>query len=380
MEANTRKSVYDLLLRMEKGAYSPIILNTELQKHKSGKSFITALFYGVIERRLTLDHIIKLFAASEPDISARILLRMAIYQIMFMDSVPEHSAVNESVELAQKRSKGYINGILRNFLRSDGDFIKEADLSVKYSCPQWLIDKWQREYGEEATLQILRTSLGKPPEFVRGELPCRDGTTAQPLRQDDSSYKACELLDPQPSDVILDVCAAPGGKSFTLAKLMNKENNAENITGRIISCDINRKKLNYVEKTAGKLGLFIIETCVNDAKVFNPDFPIADKVLCDVPCSGLGVIRRKPEIKYKNPADFDGLPAVQAEILATSSRYVKDSGMLMYSTCTLSRAENDDVVAEFLEKHPKFELAGKRTTIPEENGGDGFFTALMRKT
>jgi 16S rRNA (cytosine967-C5)-methyltransferase len=369
-----RKAVYNLLSRIEKGAYSQIILDSELKKHedKAFASFITALFYGVIERRLTLDYIIDRLADSPPDSNTRILLRMALYQLMFMDSVPDSAAVNESVELAPKRSKGYINAILRNFLRKKGDFsLENADLSVKYSCPQWLIDKWTCEYGGEACLQILRTSLGKPPEFIVGH-DAPGVPSGKSYVQDLSSQKACELLNPQENDIILDLCAAPGGKSFTIARLTNN-------TGRIISCDINSKKIELMDKTAKKLGLFTIETHVNNAKEFNPDFPLADKVLCDVPCSGLGVIRRKPEIKYKNPEDFAGLPEIQRQILEVSARYVKSGGYLMYSTCTLSRAENDSVADAFIAENSGFELIEKQTTIPSEDGGDGFFVALFKK-
>ncbi|MCL1788933.1 MAG: 16S rRNA (cytosine(967)-C(5))-methyltransferase RsmB [Oscillospiraceae bacterium] len=368
-KTNPRKSVCNLLLRMEKGAYSPIILDGELKSRDyddRDKAFVTALFYGVTERRLTLDYIINKFTASKPpEQETRTLLRMALYQILFMDSVPESAAVNESVELAQKRAKGYVNAVLRNFLRNGKDLINEeltANLSLKFSCPEWLIEKWQSEYGEEALLQILETSLKKPPTFER------DGYI-----QDLSCREACEHLNPQSGETIIDLCAAPGGKSFTIAQLMNN-------TGRIISCDINRKKLAIVANGAKKLCLSIIETHVNDAKVFNPEFPAADRVLCDVPCSGLGVIRRKPEIKYKNPADFDGLPAVQLQILKTGAMYVKESGTLMYSTCTLSRAENDDVVERFITRYKQFDLIDKKTVIPSENGGDGFFTALFKKT
>ncbi|MCL1866040.1 MAG: class I SAM-dependent methyltransferase [Oscillospiraceae bacterium] len=391
---NNRKSVYDLLLRMEKGAYSKIILDIESKKYENlpqDKKFIAALFYGVIERQLTLDYIIGKLSELNPDPPTRILLRMALYQILFMNSVPDSAAVNQSVELAQKRSKGYVNAVLRNFLRQNAekDFLTEInasdDLSVKYSCPDWLIDKWQSEYGEESTLQILRTSLLKPPTFEK------DG-----IVQDLSSRQACELLDPQPGETILDVCAAPGGKSFTIAKMMKN-------TGRVVSCDINRKKLSLLEKKAKQMELFTIEAKANDAKVYNPKLLeinnpdlislieprildhtkmqefYADRVLCDVPCSGLGVIRRKPEIKYKNPADFEGLPTVQSQILWTSAKYVKQGGVLMYSTCTLSRRENDEVVDGFVEKSPDFTLMTKKTVIPSEDGGDGFFTAVLTR-
>jgi 16S rRNA (cytosine967-C5)-methyltransferase len=346
---------------MDKGGYSSIVLDNALKSHSHDKGFVTAVFYGVIERRLTLDFVIDKFAQSKPDALVRALLRMALYELMFMDS-EGYAVVNEIVELTPRRGKSYVNAILRNFLRSNRDLLEKADLSVKYSCPQWLIDKWDAEYGEEATLRILGTSIGKPPVFERG------GYT-----QDKSSYEACEGLCPQSGETILDLCAAPGGKSFTIARLMNNR-------GRVISCDINRKKLKVVADGAKRLGLTIIETHENDGKVFNASFPKCDKVVCDVPCSGLGVIRRKPEIKYKPAEEFAKLPQIQLEILQMGSRYVKSGGVLMYSTCTLSRKENDDVVESFLAAENGFVLERKDTTIPSEDGGDGFFVAYLRRT
>ena len=360
---NPRKTVYTLLLRMEKGAYSPILLNNALSEKniiQRDKAFITALFYGVIERKLTIDYVIAKHAAKKPDTETLVILRMALYQIMYMNSVPDSAAVNEAVNLAPSRSKGYVNAILRNILREKTS-PKFDGLSVEYSCPQWLIDKWTSEYGAENTLQILQTSLQKPPIFERNG-----------YIQDESSYKACVLLAPKEGETILDLCAAPGGKSFTLARLMEN-------TGRIISCDINKNKLALVERTARKLGFSIIETRVNDGKVFNSALPKADRVLCDVPCSGLGVIRRKPEIKYKSESEFEKLPQIQLQILKTSANYVKDGGFLMYSTCTLSKAENDDVVSAFANGNSDFELIEKKTSFPEKNGGDGFFAALFCK-
>jgi 16S rRNA (cytosine967-C5)-methyltransferase len=291
---------------------------------------------------------------------------MSVYELMFLLCGNKHHAVvNEAVELAPKRAKGFVNAVLRNFLRFDKDCLDReirGDLSLEYSCPQWLIRKWQGEYSEDATLAILQTSLLTAPKFERGGYV-----------QDKSSYDACAGLNPKSGEVVLDLCAAPGGKSLTIARLMHD-------TGRVISCDINAKKLNLLAKSAEKLELGVIETRVNDAKVFNPDFPPCDKVVCDVPCSGLGVIRRKPEIKYKPPEEFEALPEIQLAILRTGSRYVKVGGVLMYSTCTLSRAENDDVVAAFLTADSHFELMTSHTTIPTEDGGDGFFVAYLKRT
>jgi len=359
-----RRTVLDLLLRMDKGGYSPILLNNALKQssqapqNSQNKSAVTTLFYGVLERRLTLDYVIAKLASGNPDALVRAVLRMGLYELMFM-SGEQYAVVNETVNIAPKRAKGYVNAILRGYIRKPVDF-ENAGLSVKYSCPQWLADKWQKEYGEESALQILRTSLEKPPIFDR------DGYV-----QDESSYQACVSLNPQAGEIILDLCAAPGGKSLTTARLMNN-------TGRVIACDINANKLKLVSAAAQRLGIGIIETLVNDAKVFNASLPQADKVICDVPCSGLGVIRRKPEIKYKPESEFVTLPEIQLQILQTSSKYAKS--ILMYSTCTLSRAENDDVVDAFLAANSNtFELVEKRTTIPSKDGGDGFFVAYLKR-
>ncbi|MDR0222155.1 MAG: methyltransferase domain-containing protein [Oscillospiraceae bacterium] len=391
-----RKSVYDLLLRMEKGkAYSRLALGAELSRAGFGErdgAFVSALFYGVLERRITLDYIIGKFsrvALGEMDAEAAALLRMALYQILFMDCVPESAAVNESVRLAPHKIKPFVNAVARNFLRAGGDFPNGEDLSlsVKYSCPEWLVKKWFAEYGEEAAEKILRSSLNRPPLHVRSnvlkypDLPVSArlpsfsaaGANADKFHvQDISSQKVCEMLAPKSGETVIDVCAAPGGKSFTLAQLMNNE-------GRLVACDIRAERLPLIREGAKRLGLSVIETLQNDGRRFNPDMPAADRVLCDVPCSGLGVIRRKPEIKYKPPDSFAGLPETQKSILATSSRYVKSGGILMYSTCALSKAENEEVVRDFLERSGNFKLAEERTFIPDETGGDGFFAAIMEK-
>jgi len=257
---------------------------------------------------------------------------------------------------------------LRGFLRGDREFLENAPLNIKYSCPEWLIQMWQCYYGEEKTLQILETSLEEPPVFKR----------VSPFDpelfhiQDLSSQKACELLNPQPGETVLDLCAAPGGKSFTIAELMNNK-------GRVISCDINPKRLKLIEKGAKDLGLTIIETLQNDARIHNPDISAADKVLCDVPCSGLGVIRRKPEIKYKRRDQITELPKIQSEILEISANYVKQGGTLMYSTCALCKDENERIAESFLAGRDDFTLESMNTEFPSKDGGDGFFTAVMRK-
>lgn len=429
---NTRKIVAELLLKMEEGgAYSKIALDSAFEQYElgeRGKSFAAALFYGVLERRMTLDYIIRAYSSKEFDSlekSAVCLLRMGLYQLLYMDSVPESAAVNETVSLASARQKGFINAILRGFVRDGckidyGDLSGDARLSVEYSCPKWIVKMWRNRFGEERTLGLLKSSLGRPPLFLRvNTLKCNadelistlaeDGIKAKRNEllpdcvelmrgspdccsaywrglfhvQDISSQLCCKILGAQPGETVLDMCAAPGGKSFTTAQYMNNK-------GRLLSFDLHENKLSLIKSGAKRLGISIISAQQNDASVFNNDIPQADRVLCDVVCSGLGVIRRKPEIKYKPKAEIMTLPPIQSEILETAKRYVKRGGRLVYSTCTLNEAENEAVVKNFLENNPDFapdeikigindDGGFYRSFFPETTGGDGFFAASLKR-
>lgn len=436
--ADARATVVKLLLKMESGSsYSNILLDSALNESglsERDKAFAAALFYGVTERKMTLDFIIGQYCTAElsslkPEVRA--ILRCGIYQIMYMKSVPDSAAVNESVKLCKKMKQfgaaGLVNGLLRNFLRSD----KRVDysglnsverLAMEYSAPQWIARKFLEEYGEENAKKALKASVGAPPVYARvNTVKVSDSELVDALRkegvtaeqnprlagcvriektgnleklaafrsglfhiQDVSSQLCCHTLRPIVNETVLDICAAPGGKSFTLAELMGNG-------GRVIAMDLYEQRVGLIEKGAARLGLRIVEGRVNNASRFNEELPMADRVLCDVPCSGLGVIRRKPEIKYKDESEFEELPRLQKAILDVSAGYVKIGGTLVYSTCTLSRAENDEVAQEFVESHPEFspivqpipyadaESSYKRTFFPEEDGGDGFFTASFRR-
>lgn len=436
--ADARLTAAKLLLKMESSdAYSNILLDSALSGSELSdrdKAFAAALFYGVTERRITLDYIIRINSKipfEKLDEAAVQILRMGLYQLLYMPSVPESAAVNESVKLCKKlkvfSAQGFVNGMLRGFIRggkriSYRGLDAAQRLSVEYSCPQWLTEKLTEEYGNDKAAAALRASVGKPPVYARvnrtktnAEKLCRllksEGISAESYSgidgcillaktgeleksrsfreglfhvQDISSQLCCLTLRPVVNETVLDMCAAPGGKSFTMAELMENR-------GRVVSMDLHDMRVGLIEDGAARLGLSIIEARRNDALKFNPDLPMADRVLCDVPCSGYGVIRRKPEIKYKNKSEADGLPEIQREILEVSSRYVKVGGTLVYSTCTLSRAENDDVAEAFLAAHPEFspivqpvpfsgaQNSYKRTYFPDENGGDGFFTASFRR-
>lgn len=433
-----RLTVVKMLLKMDSSdSYSNLLLDAAFNDSDLSdrdKAFAAALFYGVLERRLTLDYIIEKnskipFNKLEPEAVA--VLRTGLYQLLYMPSVPESAAVNESVKLCKQlkcfSAQGFVNGMLRGFIRSGKKIsylgvTPEKRLSVEYSCPEWLTEKLLREYGTEFTVKALKASVGKPPfyarvntlktttekllkELSRCKIPAsaypglenciklgRSGDIEKcpPFRQglfhvqDVSSQLCCLTLRPVVNETVLDVCAAPGGKSFTLAELMGNN-------GRLYSMDLHDMRVGLIEDGAARLGIKIITALQNDAAKFNPELPKADRVLCDVPCSGLGVIRRKPEIKYKKPEEFAGLPDIQYQIMETSTGYVKPGGTLVYSTCTLSKAENNDVAERFAAAHPEFApivqpvpFAGAagdsmRTYCPDENGGDGFFTASFRR-
>lgn len=435
--ADPRLTVVKMLMKMESSeAYSNLLLDhafNEAELSDRDKAFAAALFYGVLERRLTLDHVIRTnskIAFEKLDKAAVQILRTGLYQLLYMPSVPESAAVNESVKMCKKlkcfSAQGFVNGMLRSFIRS-GKKISylgispEKRLSVEYSCPEWLTEKFISEYGMDFAVRALKASVGKPPVYARvnilrtttdkviaelakhrikaapypGLVNCirlekaGDIEKCAPFRQglfhvqDISSQLCCLTLRPVVNETVLDVCAAPGGKSFTLAELMGNN-------GKLYSMDLHDMRVGLIEDGAARLGIKIITTMQNDASKFNGALPQADRVLCDVPCSGFGVIRRKPEIKYKPPEEFAGLPEIQYQILETSARYVKSGGTLVYSTCTLSRAENDDVADRFAAAHPEFmpivqpvplSAPGdyKRTYCPDENGGDGFFTASFRR-
>lgn len=432
---NSRKVVLKLLTKIDKNSsYSNILLDDGLAKSNlslQDKKFAAALFYGVLERKITLDAVIKKYSNRPSDklnVEILNLLRMGVYQLCYMDSVPDSAAVDECVKLAKANRNpavsGFVNGLLRSFIRDDKSIPKGKNeienLSIEYSCPEWLVKKWNDEYGDKITLSMLKTSLGQAPTTIKvNEIKCSAADLFKELSscgigcevnpnalsamnifssgsvesleqykkgffhvQDISSQLCCDAVDPKEGDTVLDICSAPGGKTFTLAEMMNNK-------GRVFAFDLHENRVKLIRQGAERLGLTCVSANINNGKVFNELLSPADRVLCDVPCSGLGVIRRKPEIKYKNPDDFKNLPEIQYEILNTSSKYVKKGGVLVYSTCTLSRVENDCVIDKFLENHKDFgpcmldenifgkDCGFKVTITPDKFNSDGFFIAKL---
>ena len=424
------------LLRVSSGGFSNIVLDSMLGEAKldqRDKAFASALFYGVLERRITIDILIRRYSAIPPeklDPEAAEVLRMGFYQLLYMNSVPDNAAVNESVELIKElgcpKASGFVNGILRAFVRNgkNADFSRLPGiewLSAEYSAPLWLCKKWCLEFGPQRTQRALRACLGAPPIYARVntvkadahavcEALSTEGASAKPAEifqnaiiiespalqntkayrdglfhvQDISSQFCTAALGAKPGDRVLDVCAAPGGKTFTVAEIMENR-------GEVVACDLHAKRAKLVKTGGERLGLGIITARANDATVYDESFGKFDKVLCDVPCSGLGVIRRKPEIRFKKPEDLQSLPKIQYRIAAASAKYLKEGGVLVYSTCTLSRDENENVVKQLMEREgllpeklpeelQKYSADGYSVTLlPGEINSDGFYFARLRK-
>ena len=423
---NNRKTAYQTLLDVEsKKAYSNIALNHKIAVNKpSTPAFVRELVYGVLERKLTLDYYIDqlltegIESLKTPEIT---ILRMGIYQLGYMEKVPEYAAVSECVDLAKKYCKGragLINGVLREYQNKkiyltlparDEDEVKY--LSIKYSYAPWIIELWLKYYSMTFVEQLLEAGNQTPPLTVRANwlkirkedlkkafrergFEVEDGKIAQNALnvkgskvldselyryglftpQDESSMLVSEKIGVKQGDLVMDVCAAPGGKTTAIAERMNN-------TGKIIASDIYRRKLDLVDKEALRLGITNIETRSWDAtRVDSTMVKKADRVLVDAPCSGLGVVRRKPEIKYRELSeDIMMMPKKQADILSASSSYVKPGGTLVYSTCTINPEENEKIIDQFLKRNRDFEKVERTLLLPNVNGTDGFFICVMKR-
>ena len=427
---NERKVLVSSLLKAEKNGYSNIVLDNVLNESDLdflGKAFVTIAFYGVLERKITIDYILNKFlkkpmSKTPPYTSA--VLRSGAYQILFMNKIPNSAACNEAVKLIKKSKErgnvGLVNAVLRNLCKETTyDLLKNIEnQSVKYSVENWLYDRLVSEYTKEKIDSFFENALLVPPIFIRINLlkenafelilkeleeigakiistDIDDFYAVEGIKnveklnsfksglffvQDYSSRLAVLALSAKPNERILDCCAAPGGKTFSIAIDMQN-------TGEVISLDIHSHRVKLISDGAKRLSLENVKADVNDAAVFNKDLGLFDRVICDVPCSGFGVIRRKPEIKYKSEVECAGLPEIQKNILDVASRYVKSGGRLVYSTCTLLKEENDEVVKSFLSKNKEFKLvspfndetAKTFTFMPPDDLGDGFFVAVMER-
>lgn len=420
------KILYDVAVN---GAYSNVALAQTLRQEKFSdldRKFCTELVYGAVKAGASLDwKISKYLNRPLAKVDAKILavLRVGMYQIFFLDRVPNSAAVNESVELSKKfcgiGASKFVNGVLRSAVREPhkSDFPTGDDvesLALRTFHPVWLVKLFVEEFGLDATKQLLAFDNTDPPlclrvnrlkttrekildalnkiglqaepsTFAPEGIICRGHSALdkfQPLRagfcqvQDESSMTAARLLNPMAGEFVIDACAAPGGKTTHLAELMDNR-------GRIVAADIYETKLEHVKLNAERLGIKIIEPLLIDARELGDKFPAqADKVLVDAPCSGLGVLRRKADLRWRKTLDeLKALPTLQSEILSSAAKTLKRGGALVYSTCTITRRENQEVVEKFLAEHSDFELIEMKTFLPHVTGTDGFFAAkLIRKS
>ncbi|SHH51461.1 16S rRNA (cytosine(967)-C(5))-methyltransferase RsmB [Clostridium intestinale] len=436
---NSRKIALKVLDEvLNKGAYSNLALNNAFKDaslEQKDRGFITEIVYGTIKYKESIDSIISLYVKDVNKIDRRVIniLRSSIYQLKYLDKVPEYAAVNEAVGIAKKFSLStskFVNGVLRNFIRNldkEPEFKKlNSKLAFKYSFPLWMVDFFISQYGNEKAEEIL-IGLNMTPKLtvrvnnLKGDyqevfdslkekgykvsegyaspeaISIDRGSSIENneffkegklIVQDESAMLVSPLLDLEENMTVMDLCAAPGGKSTHIAELLNNK-------GKVLSFDIHKNKLSLIRENAKRLGISIIDARQQDATKLNEDLVnTADRILLDVPCSGLGIIRKKPEIKYqKTIKDLKDIRDIQIDIMENAWSYLKSGGVMVYSTCTLNKEENEYNVKEFLRKHENCEVEkifignlpnfiynedGTLTILPNEFM-DGFYMAKLKK-
>ena len=423
-EMNVRELALEVLLEIEKGEKSHLILRSVLEKYqyltKQERAFLTRVTEGTVERRLELDYIINQYSKvkvkkMKPVI--RNLLCLAVYQMKYMDNVPDSAACNEAVKLAVKRGfgnlRGFVNGVLRNIARNL-DHIEYPEkeqtipyLSVMYSMPEWIVKMWVSDYGREKTEEILQNFYIERPTTIRinenqiSKMALIDKLEREGVKveehpflqsallisnydylgaldsflegdfqvQDAASIQVAESAGIKEDDYIIDVCAAPGGKALHAAQILNG-------TGFVEARDLTEYKVSLIRENIWRMGFTNIEAVQQDATIYDEASEAkADVVIADLPCSGLGVLAKKTDLKYKmTPEKEKEVAELQRQILKTVHRYVKPGGTLIYSTCTICKSENEENAKWFVENHPQFELRWEKQIFPGRET-DGFYIA-----
>ncbi|MGN1401717.1 MAG: 16S rRNA (cytosine(967)-C(5))-methyltransferase RsmB [Bacillus sp. (in: firmicutes)] len=442
-QKNVRELALDMLVSVDKNqSYSNLLLNNVINNHnlsQADSGLLTEITYGTIQRQLTLDYFLSPFLNNAKKIESWVihLLRLSVYQMVYLDKIPDHAVINEAVEIAKKRGHkgiaGMVNGVLRNIQRKGVPSFElieneEERVSIETSHPLWLVQRWSDQYGIDKTRDMCHFNLKAPKQTARvnqakttrqalidrlssegyqvqesAEIPdaiiCLQGNLAHSKAfkeglltiQDESSMLVAHALGAHRGDQVLDCCAAPGGKSTAIAeKLQN---------GSVVALDLHKHKVKLIKEQADRLDLPNITTTVLDARkardVFQKEY--FDCILVDAPCSGLGVIRRKPDMKYtKTPEDVAHLSDIQYGILSSVADLLKPGGTLVYSTCTIDQKENRGVAERFLAEHPDYCMdSGLKQRMPEavrplvseydlqlfpqDIQSDGFYIACFRK-
>ena len=430
---NGRELALQALIRFRRdGAWPDLYLKKEGEGLAANEmALASALTYGVLEQRALLDFYLQSFSKMPlKKIMPQVLdaMRIAAYQLVFLQRIPVSAAINESIKLVKKqanpRAASFANGVLRSLSRSlealpEPNFPDLSEtLSVRYSHPKWLVDRLIKQIGGEACEAFLKENNQQPPVVLRvntlktsadallsllpnvnlhpylpDALICesvRDYLRTDAFReglfsvQDSASQLCVHALQPQPGETLLDLCAAPGGKSILAAQIMECK-------GKVLSFDLHPHRADLIRKSAEKMGVTNLETAAADSTVLNESLRnSADAIICDVPCSGIGIIRKKPDIRYKKQEDADGLPKIQLQILLNALDYLKPGGRVVYSTCTVLEEENQCVLREALAIRKDCELEefvlpgigqvnGAITLWPQTHGTDGFFLARIKK-
>ncbi|SKC47069.1 16S rRNA (cytosine967-C5)-methyltransferase [[Eubacterium] yurii] len=426
---NLRNITYNIIYDVKHNKkYSNILINEVFARSNlkdEEKNFITYLSYGVLGNIYFLDYFIKKYsdiAFSKISNKAKIILEMSFFELIFMNSSQNYATVNESVALCKKvdfRAKNFVNAVLRkisssnpsNLRNYEFDDIKDKSerLSVKFSISKYISDRLIENYGFDFAYELMDFMSKTPEIFIRGNLIKTDFNTLKSLLdenklnyeiideknmifslknlknianlniykdglisiQDYSSMLCVIASGVTENQTVLDICAAPGGKSIFMSQLMKNK-------GSILSMDISQNKLNLLSQQCKRLGIDIITTKVNDATIYDESYKEKfDVVLADVPCSGIGILRRKPEIRYKNTDEIESLPEIQKTILKNSSKYVKESGKLIYSTCTLGKEENQNITEDFIKNNPDFKISYQKEYYPNIDNTDGFYVCVM---
>lgn len=436
---NVREAALEIIEAVEKNqSYSNLLLNETIKKYQftgPDASLLTEITYGTIQRKMTLDYVLRPFLKKKVEHWVQLLLRLSVYQMAFLDKIPDRAVIHEAVEIGKKRGHkgiaGMVNGVLRSIQREglpSLDDIKDPmeRISIETSHPEWLVKRWVNQYGLEKTKQMCEANLLAPVQTARvnttltnrGEVIAKleeEGISAVPspllpisIRavkgnfartrayeeglftiQDESSMLVAYALELKPGQQVLDACAAPGGKTTHIAEMLGN-------TGKVTALDLHSHKVKLIMDQVKRLRLENVEVRAMDSRKASGVFDAEsfDRVLVDAPCSGLGVLRRKPDIKYsKAEKDIYALKSVQMDILHETSKLVKRGGLLVFSTCTVDKEENADTAAQFLEHHPEFEPNRLQMpeafsmkddeyslqVFPQDFGGDGFFISSFRK-
>ncbi len=421
---SARQVAFEALLKVHRdGAYSNLVLDSLLKENSElderDRAFVCNLVYGTLDRLILIDYNLGLYLNQpvkklKPELHT--ILRMGTYQLLFMDKVPSRAAVNESVNLAKVNKSSFaaslVNAVLRR-VSDNGVRLPEGEetdpdyLAIKYSCPEWIISLWIKAYGIDNAVALAEKALDAAPIVIRVNTTkisaddliwklAEEGVIAEKTdlvpdaliisntgsvedlncykqglfhAQDIASQLCCMALDAKERETIFDLCSAPGGKTFTTAERMNN-------TGTVRAFDVYQSRVELIKNGAERLGLDNVYSYLSDAAIFNENYGLADKVLCDVPCSGLGIIRRKPEIRFKKQSEIECLPELQYRILCNATKYLKAGGRLVYSTCTLNPKENSEVCDRFLNEHPDFSAVNVLSDLPRYGDEDKYLTLM----